>query len=141
VRVEGNAYVKDTKSKCDNWLWAPLGIVDVHQPERWGYVQFATGRVNATQALRDPDWVIRSVAMQVYYAEVAYAAAHNGSYTDEAEILKELAPLGAFAVNGSCTRSPTITLTADGGYTAEVAASDGARRVASITHDRYLLVT
>ena len=27
----------------DNWLWAPLGIVDVHQPERWGYLQFASG--------------------------------------------------------------------------------------------------
>ena len=23
----------------DNWLWAPLGVVDVHQPERWGYLQ------------------------------------------------------------------------------------------------------
>ena len=29
------------KNPGDNWLWAPLGIVDVHQPERWGYIQFA----------------------------------------------------------------------------------------------------
>jgi hypothetical protein len=36
VKVEGNNYVKDTAIPCDNWLWAPLGIVDVHQPERWG---------------------------------------------------------------------------------------------------------
>jgi hypothetical protein len=96
VHVEGNAYVLGAKPgdcKCkwpcyphgcaknpgDNWLWAPLGIVDVHQPERWGYIQFATGAVNATKQVQDPDWLIRSVAMQLYYAELGFADAHNGT--------------------------------------------------------------
>jgi hypothetical protein len=83
VHTEGNAYVLGakkgdcactwpcyphgcTKNPGDNWLWAPLGIVDVHQPERWGYLQFAKGAVNATAVKRDPDWALRSVAMQLY---------------------------------------------------------------------------
>src|SRR2546421_581285 len=27
----------------DNWVWSPQGVVDMHRPERWGYVQFSTG--------------------------------------------------------------------------------------------------
>jgi hypothetical protein len=65
-------YVKRPANEtCDNWLWAPLGIVDVHQPERWGYLQFADGPVNATVARRDPDWAVRSVAMQLYVRSLA----------------------------------------------------------------------
>ncbi len=25
----------------ENWVWAPTGIVDIHRPEFWGFVQFA----------------------------------------------------------------------------------------------------
>ena len=25
----------------DNWVWSPQGAVDMHMPERWGYVQFS----------------------------------------------------------------------------------------------------
>lgn len=24
----------------DNWVWSPQGVVDMHQPERWGWVEF-----------------------------------------------------------------------------------------------------
>ncbi len=27
--------------KEDNWVWSPQGIVNMHVPERWGYVRFA----------------------------------------------------------------------------------------------------
>ena len=26
----------------DNWVWSPQGVVDMHRPERWGFVQFST---------------------------------------------------------------------------------------------------
>eukprot|EP00038_Savillea_parva_P012574 m.205560 g.205560 ORF g.205560 m.205560 type:complete len:442 (-) comp22997_c0_seq1:178-1503(-) len=142
VRVEGNHYVKDTSRPCDNWLWAPLGIVDVHQPERWGYVQFATGDINATEPVRDPDWAIRSVAMQLYYAQEAYKAGH-GSFTTNVDSLAQFAPLGPAALNGTCTHVPTVTLTDRGGvpgYKAMVASRSEPARTATITDDRYLLV-
>ena len=29
--------------KEDNWVWSPQGVIDMHRPEKWGYVQFSTG--------------------------------------------------------------------------------------------------
>jgi hypothetical protein len=23
-----------------NWVWSPQGMIDMHQPEQWGYVEF-----------------------------------------------------------------------------------------------------
>jgi hypothetical protein len=39
--VEGK-YVKIPKEKSpeDNWVWNPIGRVDMHRPERWGRVRF-----------------------------------------------------------------------------------------------------
>lgn len=37
--VEGR-YVKVPGMKEDNWVWSPQGVVDMHQPEMWGYVAF-----------------------------------------------------------------------------------------------------
>lgn len=25
----------------DNWVWAPTGLINIHYPEMWGYVQFS----------------------------------------------------------------------------------------------------
>lgn len=38
--VDGK-YVKREGLKEDNWVWSPQGVVDMHQPEQWGYVEFA----------------------------------------------------------------------------------------------------
>ena len=48
----------------------PTGMVDIHQPEYWGYIQFSSGAPNTTAAVKDPSWTLRSVAMQIYYAQV-----------------------------------------------------------------------
>ncbi|HEY4391112.1 MAG TPA: carbohydrate-binding family 9-like protein [Paenibacillus sp.] len=52
-RVEWQAEVKDSKySKVinpdtgkpfpeDNWVWSPMGIINMHYPELWGYVVFS----------------------------------------------------------------------------------------------------
>lgn len=31
-----------------NWVWAPTGVVDIHIPERWGFVQFDNRPVGST---------------------------------------------------------------------------------------------
>ena len=34
---------KDTKGKVlpeNNWVWSPQGVIDMHRPERWGYLLF-----------------------------------------------------------------------------------------------------
>jgi hypothetical protein len=46
LRAEGEGYVKVTDPTTGrpraehNWVWSPQGMVDMHQPERWGFVEF-----------------------------------------------------------------------------------------------------
>lgn len=39
--VDGK-YIKVPKEQSpeDNWVWSPIGRIDMHRPERWGYVVF-----------------------------------------------------------------------------------------------------
>lgn len=39
--VVGGKYVKRPGLPEDNWVWSQQGVVDMHRPEMWGYVQFA----------------------------------------------------------------------------------------------------
>lgn len=39
--VDGH-YVKREGVPEDNWVWSPQGMVDMHQPERWGFLHFQT---------------------------------------------------------------------------------------------------
>lgn len=46
TEILDNKYVKkksaDGKTLPEhNWVWSPQGIIDMHAPERWGYIQFA----------------------------------------------------------------------------------------------------
>lgn len=35
-------YAKVPNTKEDNIVWAPTGVIDIHRPEKWGYVLFAS---------------------------------------------------------------------------------------------------
>lgn len=43
--VANNMYKKDAGKEGfgseDNWVWCPTGVIDMHRPERWGYMQFS----------------------------------------------------------------------------------------------------
>lgn len=36
-------YAKIVGRKEDNWVWSPQGMIDMHRPWKWGYVQFSSG--------------------------------------------------------------------------------------------------
>ena len=38
--VENGKYVKPAGEKEDNWVWSPQGVINMHVPERWGFVRF-----------------------------------------------------------------------------------------------------
>ena len=38
---------KAGQAKEDNWVWSPQGIVDMHVPERWGFLQFEKGSTSS----------------------------------------------------------------------------------------------
>jgi hypothetical protein len=40
VRVVDGKYEKLPGLKEDNWVWSPQGVVNMHVPEKWGFVSF-----------------------------------------------------------------------------------------------------
>ncbi len=67
--------VKDTRE--DNWVWSPQGAIDMHRPERWGYVQFSSKAQGPVAFRPDPDWPARAALMQVYYAQSDFRKKHQ----------------------------------------------------------------
>ncbi len=94
AEVEDGVYLKIVDSPPgrsrpeDNWVWSPQGIISMHYPEMWGFVQFSgrlAGQRGDTFSLRPDDeakWVLR----QVYYRQKTWFGRH-GRYTDDAAAL------------------------------------------------------
>lgn len=87
-------YVKkrDPKGKVlpeNNWVWSPQGIIDMHAPERWGYIQFSTkSEVQHVAQFKLPySEQQRSYLWLVYYKQQKFRSAHKGQF---ARTLKEL---------------------------------------------------
>ena len=94
LEVKDGKYVKRTDAKGkplpeNNWVWSPQGAVNMHMPERWGYVQFSSRNAGAgSDAFTEPvnqqlEWTLR----RFYYRQVDFLKA-NGRY---ARTLRELA--------------------------------------------------
>jgi len=69
--VDGK-YRKVAETKEDNWVWSPQGVIDMHRPERWGYVQFSTAPPGQAVYRPDPAGAIRDRLIQVYYAQRSF---------------------------------------------------------------------
>lgn len=100
-RVEWASEAKDGKYKKiplkgeetireNNWVWAPTGVINIHMPEYWGYVQISdkVAGTGETPFVKNPveetKWILRNL----YYRQNEYKAAF-GSY---AKTLAELKP-------------------------------------------------
>jgi hypothetical protein len=67
--VKDGKYVKVPKAKEDNWVWTPQGVIDMHRPEKWGYLQFSTAAPGKASFSADADWPTKDLLHRVYYAE------------------------------------------------------------------------
>ncbi|RXZ80635.1 carbohydrate-binding family 9-like protein [Paenibacillaceae bacterium] len=82
VEVQDGAYTKKINPESgkpfpeDNWVWSPMGIINMHYPELWGYVWFADGQDQPDQQLPADEytkWELR----KLYYRQRNYYAAHG----------------------------------------------------------------
>lgn len=68
-------YRKVPHVKEENWVWASTGMVDIHMPEKWGYIEFRN-ETNVPMPIPaivpDKFSSIRHVAFAYYYAQQAY---------------------------------------------------------------------
>lgn len=76
VNIVGGKYVKQKKPE-HNWVWSPQGAIDMHRPERWGYVQFSTKTKGPVAFTPDPAHPIKARLHEVYYAQRAFLKTHN----------------------------------------------------------------
>ena len=70
--IVAGKYRKIAKRKEHNWVWSPQGVIDMHRPERWGYLQFSTARPGSVAFRPDPALAARDVLHRIYYAQRAY---------------------------------------------------------------------
>ena len=77
VVTEGKATKKVPNRREDNWVWSPQGVIDMHQPEHWGFVQFSTGTPATVPFRLAEDWSDRVLLMRIYHAEREYQKNHK----------------------------------------------------------------
>ena len=83
-KVENGNYVKtpiagEDKIREYNWVWAPTGVIDIHRPEFWGFVQFSDKEPGKDQFVISPDETIKWELRNLYYRQREYRRA-NGEY-------------------------------------------------------------
>ena len=83
TKIIENRYSKLRKPE-HNWVWSPQGLINMHYPEMWGFVQFSenqagtkedTFKLNKAEKIK---WILR----QIYYKERTYQM-QNGKFTND----------------------------------------------------------
>lgn len=68
-----NSYRAKPGQPEHNWVWSPQHVVDMHRPERWGYVQFSDARA---AFVPDASWPARQWLQAVYEAQREFRMTH-----------------------------------------------------------------
>ena len=63
----------------NNWVWSSQGVVQMHQPETWGYVQFSENFVGTASAefKKDIDFNLKMALMDVYFQQKDFYKKHQ----------------------------------------------------------------
>lgn len=98
-RVQWDTYVinRDYVKKRDpktgrplpenNWVWSPIGAIDMHRPENWGIVTFVErGGKDASTFFNSEEEMLRQLLSFIYKKQKAYRWKH-GCYTPDFGLL------------------------------------------------------
>lgn len=122
VEVKDGKYVKKLDPQTgrpypeDNWVWSPMGIVNMHYPELWGYVFFTDDPSERTPQIPEDErrkWDLR----RLYYRQSQYFAEH-GRYSEDIPTL----------LDNDWIAKPEIETTSRT-FLASVPSSDGETRI------------
>jgi hypothetical protein len=95
VDVVDGRYVKRLKPGTtdplpeQNWVWSPQGAINMHMPERWGYVLFSTSAAGseAEPFVEDPNERVKWAVRRLYYRQRRFHDA-NGRYASTIDELQ-----------------------------------------------------
>ena len=73
-----------------NWVWSPQGIINMHAPETWGYLQFSDISAGDGKAefVENPDEDIKWMLRQLYFAQRRYASEYH-KFTGDIKTLRD----------------------------------------------------
>lgn len=119
----------------DNWVWSEQGVIAMHQPETWGYVQFSDKTVGSEVVafIPEPDEDLYKLLRTLYYKQTAHFNT-NKHYANRLEILFSNSELEAFKYAKTelyCTETM---------YEAVAISLDGKRKI-RITQDGRIWTT
>jgi Carbohydrate family 9 binding domain-like len=62
-----------------NWVWSPQGAIDMHMPERWGYVQFSSleAGTGTEPFVDDPNERVKWALRRLYYRQRRFLTANR----------------------------------------------------------------
>ena len=63
-----------------NWVWSPQGVIDMHEPEFWGYVKFSNKKPGTDNFIPDPYEKEIQALFYLYKKEKEYFR-KNGAFT------------------------------------------------------------
>ena len=96
IEIENGEYKKAVNPETGavypeyNWVWSPQGLINMHYPERWGYIQFSDIKAGegTVEFMADPDEKVKWNLRTMYYAQRNYAS-ERGDYTQDIHELYE----------------------------------------------------
>lgn len=63
----------------NNWVWSPQGIINMHYPERWGYIRFAARneKIDGSITALPPEEDLKRYLWLLYYKQKDYFHKHK----------------------------------------------------------------
>ena len=94
VDIKDGAYVKRMDAKTGkplpeyNWVWSPQGAINMHFPERWGYVQFSDAAAGSAAApfIENRNERVAWALRRLYYRQNQYRTKHGRFASDLTEL-------------------------------------------------------
>ncbi|MFD2555923.1 carbohydrate-binding family 9-like protein [Sphingobacterium tabacisoli] len=68
----------------DNWVWSPIGVINMHYPERWGYIQFVE---QIDKESYPKSQTIKQAAWNIFYLQQLYFTENSHRYSNRLEAL------------------------------------------------------
>ena len=95
LEVKQGTYTKRPDAKTgkplpeDNWVWSPQGAINMHMPERWGFVQFSETPpgTRSTPFVEDRNERVKWALRRLYYRQRQFRAQH-GRYANDLQALE-----------------------------------------------------
>jgi hypothetical protein len=75
-----------------NWVWSNQKVINMHEPEKWGYLQFTEASSSKEIAfIEDPDLNIKQTLFALFrktrYGDLKYLLEHNYGFKQELDII------------------------------------------------------